>query len=332
MVKAFHIILREKQTILNFLEHPHVLLTIQPKTGKVASVKKLLSAMGQMKKYFSVGEWGRITRGFIGSLFSQLWHKIWRTVGQAITIVIGQDKIYELEVNGSIKRDNRGNKIPKMIRDVSINQMGQPQERMVPNKWFDIVENEQGLLAHIAQSGIDRATKSTLKSLDRLMFRPLVSRFIDIPFWKLSHTQYMLAMHERIYPNQSLLKPSFLAEKIKETKNPMLLFMSGLPYPLKRILEMKDPYEKERALQEAITKHVWQTYEQVWNEVTIFKDITGTDGKEDTITFTDHETGKKRTVKVSGDVSIPTKKGSKATPMSLQKQTVDELEALLWTR
>lgn len=267
-------LLQHRSTFKLLLSDPVKLLNT-PKPARQPAAFSLLQFMGKAKKMFSVKEWGGIMRQFVGRTLSTLWDKVWHVVSGALVVILGKQNIYELDETGKIKLDTHGQKIPKMTEEYSINQMGQPEARMVPSKWYSIVEDKHSLLGQIAQSGINQATASALRSLDRLLFRPVVHKTLGVPEWKLSHTQYLLYMHEKKFPNESILSPDKLASRIMATKQPGLIFASGLPFNLRKIMATKDPHLKHKALNVAVTEHLWNKYKDIWSEANVDK-TTGT--------------------------------------------------------
>lgn len=272
-------ILQHPSSLQLLISDPVKLLNMRLPSRQPA-IGTLMQFLVKTKKLFSVKEWGGLMRQFVGRTFSKMWDQVWHIVSGAITVVIGRQNIYELDETGKIKVDARQQKVPKMTEEYTINQMGQPETRMVPSKWYSIVEDKHSLLGQIAQSGINQATMSALRSLDRLLFRPIVHKMLNVPEWKLSHTHYLLYMHEKKFPNESILSPAKLAAKIGTTRRPDLIFASGLPFNLRKIMNTKDPHLKSKALQVAITKHLWRKYEPIWQEANTRKTTTGDDGPQ----------------------------------------------------
>lgn len=241
--------------------------------------RKIGSFMGKIKNTFSVKAGGSRLTSFVSKLFEKFWYRIWRVVGYTLSRVIGKEKIYEIDSDGNIKVDVHGHKVPKILPQKTMDPAtGEEVTHMAPSKWYGIIENPNSLLGTFAMAGIDRATKSTLHSMDRLLLRPLASRFLQIPLWKLSRTHYLLHLHQRHYPHEAALNPKLISKDILSyaQKQPKMLASLGLPkeyFDIRRIAKEKNADKKANAILTAVTNHMWSVYEGVWKEAKITKKV-----------------------------------------------------------
>jgi hypothetical protein len=259
-------IVKNKSFIQLLLQNPAKLLAAQRPYRKPL-IQSTLATMSMLKKYMSPYQWGAVMREFIGSLFVKFWSSIWSLVRDALVLAIGAEKIYEVDKYGTIKRDSNNQKLPRLIPQYSVNENGEAEKKMVPTKWYGILEDQQSILGQIMLSGIDQSVISTLQSLDRLFLRPIASKTLNIPRWKLSHLHYRLAMTEMRNPTNQIITPRKLAEYIERSPQKFQLVTSGLPFNLRTILGTKDTETRQKMLQVAITKHLWQIYEPIWAEL-----------------------------------------------------------------
>ncbi|MDQ5890811.1 MAG: hypothetical protein QG604_685 [Candidatus Dependentiae bacterium] len=243
-----------------------LLLTYKSSTEKPI-VEQALKTMSKLKTYMSPTQWWSIMTEFVGKFFIKFWHNVWVLVKEAMIAVIGEEKIYEMNADGTIKTDSEGNKLPLLITQYSVGDNGEAVKRMIPNKWYNALDDEQSLLGQLVQSGINRSIESTFKSLDRIFFRPIASTALDVPLWKLSYVHYKLAMTQLKKKNTPLITPKALSDYILHEKDPSKLLTAGLPFSLQAILATKDTYERNAMLQTAITKHLWTLYEPLWKEI-----------------------------------------------------------------
>lgn len=244
-----------------------------PETTKVSSSESsmvsphtILRNMNALQKRTSVGHLSNLTTSFIGTLFTKFWHVAWRFVRNIFIRSIGKDKIYELNEDGSIKTGPSGNRIPRMVEHTILGPHGQPITDTMTNEWFEVVEDADVMLGHIAMAGINKTVSKTLHEAEKLIFRPLINKTLKIPTWKLSYTHYLLAMHERMYPHEAILHPERLTRAIMTTKHKHLLSTSRLPFPLARITGMADQSEKYAALHHGITQHLWTEFKTIWEQ------------------------------------------------------------------
>ncbi len=248
------------------MQEPQKLLA-SAKPYRKPLIPSIISTMTTLKKYMSPYQWGTVMREFIGSLFVKFWSSIWSLVRDALVLAIGAEKIYEVDKYGAIKLDSNNQKMPRLIPQYSVNENGEAEKKMIPTKWYNILEDQQSILGQIMLSGIDQSVTSSLQSIDRLFFRPLVSKTLNIPRWKLSHLHYRLAMTELKSPRSQLVTPRKLGEYIEKSPNKFMLITSGLPFNLRAILGTKDTETRQKMLQVAITKHLWSIYEPIWAEL-----------------------------------------------------------------
>ncbi|MDQ5940791.1 MAG: hypothetical protein QG632_517 [Candidatus Dependentiae bacterium] len=249
------------------LSNPKALLVKYKQSTSQPILPKMLAAMKTLKTRMSPSEWWSTMTEFVGRFFIKFWHNVWQMVSTALISVIGEEKIYELNRDGTVKTDAQGNKLPKLIPQYRVNENGEAVKEMVPTKWFTALADEESLLGQLVQSGIDKSIISTFKSLDRLFYRPIVSDFLTIPLWKLSHVHYQLAMTQRRTPDQALITPKILSDYILKEKDPGKLLTAGLPFSLRSIMANKDAAEKNKVLQVAVTKHLWQIYQPIWKDI-----------------------------------------------------------------
>jgi hypothetical protein len=228
-------------------------------------VNSILSVMSATKKYMSPMQWWSIMTNFVGSLFLRFWSNVWDIVRDGLANVVGIEKIYELNSDGSIKTNKYGTKMPRLITQFSLNDEGESVKEMIPTKWYKVLEDRNSLLGLIVTSGIDGSVEATFKSLDRLFFRPLTSKVLQIPLWKLSHLHYQLAMTELQYPGVPVINPKALATNILKNKNPGLFMTNMFPFSLRSIMAAKE--HQEKMLITAITQHLWTIYQPIWQEL-----------------------------------------------------------------
>jgi hypothetical protein len=259
-------IVKNKSFIQLLLQNPAKLLAAKRPYRKPL-IQSTITTMSMLKKYMSPYQWGAVMREFIGSLFVKFWSSIWSLVRDALVLAIGAEKIYEVDKYGTIKRDSNNQKLPRLIPQYSVNENGEAEKKMIPTKWYGILEDQQSILGQIMLSGIDQSVTSTLQSLDRLFLRPIASKTLNIPRWKLSHLHYRLAMTEMRNPTNQIITPRKLAEYIERSPQKFQLVTSGLPFNLRTILGTKDTETRQKMLQVAITKHLWQIYEPIWAEL-----------------------------------------------------------------
>jgi len=253
--------------VKQLLSDPRALLVKYKQATSQPILPKMLVAMKTLKKRMSPSEWWSTMTEFVGRFFVKFWHNIWQMVSAAIISVVGEEKIYELNRDGTVKTDAKGNKLPRLVMRYRVNEVGEAVKEMVPTKWFTALADEESLLGQLVQSGIDKSILSTFKSLDRLFYRPIVGTFLNIPLWKMSHVHYQLAMTQRRTPDQALITPKILSDYILKEKNPGKLLTAGLPFSLRSIMANKDAAEKNKVLQVAITKHLWSIYQPIWKDV-----------------------------------------------------------------
>jgi hypothetical protein len=249
-----------------FVQDPEKLVS-QARPYRKPLLPSIISTMTALKTYMSPTQWGNVMREFIGSLFVKFWSAIWHLVRDALVLAIGAEKIYEVDKYGAIKRDAQNQKLPRLIPQYSVNENGEAEKKMIPTKWYSILEDQQSILGQIMLSGIDQSTISTLQSLDRLLLRPIASKTLNIPRWKLSYFHYRLAMTEAKNPRSQLATPRKLAEYIEKSPNKFTILTAGLPFNSRAILGTKDTETRQKMLQVAIAKQLWHAYEPIWAEL-----------------------------------------------------------------
>jgi len=286
---ALLIVRRHKSNLPKLLENPEWMeaLFFNPRsllnsraTSQTANtlgvLQKTLSTLETIKKYLSPSQWTGVRLNFVGSFFQKFWHFIWQQVAAAVVTVVGEEKIYSLNPDGSVKLDAQGRKMPHYVTTSTI-ENDRIVRKKVPSEWYKALADEESLLGQFVMAGVERSLSSTLKAFDRLVLHPIASGVLQIPLWKMSFLQYTLAVAERSGGNVPVVTAKKLTDSVIDNKDDMLVMGAGFPFSMQRILAEFDKQKRAERVNTAITQHMWGAYAPVWeeiaNNVTIYKKL-----------------------------------------------------------
>lgn len=220
-------------------QDPHTRVKLQNKVSiwrkMLNKSKSFLSSLRNIKNKFTIAHMKDKALEYFNIAVQKSYALIWNTFGNLIERWIGLEKFYQQDKYGNFLLGPDGEKVPKQYETdkqgnpvIKKNKQGKPlidfrtgQPKYQEAFWPKFKNGTSGLAPMFAMIAINRAMQKSISLFEKMLFRPLVSRMLDIPLWKLSHNQYKRHLQQEMnrslrFGKEEVLSPQFLAHEIAE--------------------------------------------------------------------------------------------------------------------
>ena len=261
-----------------------------PQIGIPASKNRKRSFLGRVKQTLSnIKE--KLTfnplkmkiTSVIGKMVMMVWGKVWEGLAKMVEIIVGKSKFYDTNPDGSVKRNlgppvkgpagkviKTGDPLPRMVEIKRQHpHTGQVITMKQPSSWYMARQSKEQFMAMIQGAAVEKTIRATLKTIDRLIVRRLLSATLQLPEWKLSHAHYMLYMYEKSHPEINILNPDKLAASVLgHVKGKHFDPTVKMPIDIAQFMSISDESTQEAQIKRAIIEDLAKRYEPALHMLT----------------------------------------------------------------